>query len=64
MPCVRRAKEEEIAEELIGEAEGDGEGGEAEDEVHCGSEPHHLSRALRVDACLTIPPSPNRSWRL
>ena len=38
--CVYRAEEEEIAEEaLIGEvdgAEGEGEGGEAEDEVHRG----------------------------
>ena len=48
MPCVRRAKEEEIAEELIGEAEGDGEGGEAEDEVHCSSQPP-VSRALPGD---------------
>ena len=50
MPCVRRAEEAEIAEELI-EAEGDGEGGEAEDEVHCSSEPHHLC----PHPCLVMP---------
>ena len=40
---MRRAEEDEIAEEaLLGEVEGvegEGEGGEAEDEVRC-SEPH------------------------
>ena len=54
MPFVRRAEEEEIAEELIGEAEGDGEGGEAEDEVHCSSsEPHHMY--LRPEPSLVMP---------
>ena len=50
MPCVRRAEEEEIAEELIGEAEGDGEGGEAEDEVHCS-----LATCVQEPCCLVMP---------
>ena len=52
--CVRRAEEEEIAEELIGE--GEGEGGEAEDEVHCSLATCVQEPCCPRDACLTVPP--------
>ena len=52
--CVRRAEEEEIAEELIGE--GEGEGGEAEDEVHCSLATCVQEPCCPGDACLTVPP--------